>query len=59
MTNYEKIKNMSVEEMTGLMAHIANYPCLFCADKAGCCSKGDVIKCYNGLKKWLESEVEK
>lgn len=59
MTKFENFKNMSVEEMAGLMAHIANYPCLFCADKAGCCSKGDVIKCYNGLKKWLESEVEK
>ena len=59
MTNYEKIKNLSVEKMAGLMAHIGNYPCLFCADKAGCCSKGAAaVECYNGLKEWLKSEVE-
>lgn len=52
MTNYEKIKNMSVEEMAKFMDIHSNYPCRHCI---GCESN---IDCEQGIRKWLESEAE-
>lgn len=53
MTNYEKIKSMSVEEMAEFM-----YENCLCA----CCPYCDGGLCHcdckDGHKKWLESEVE-
>lgn len=55
MTNYERIRNMSVEEMAELFA-----------EKMCICPDGNPLynddcindKCEKCLKKWLESEVE-
>ena len=54
MTNYEKIKNMSIEEMAGFLAY----------ERRGACAKVSAYKCYHRddcticFRKWLESEVE-
>ena len=58
MTNFEKIKNMSVEEMAREINHICNVPCFPCNDRRCTGDSGSVIKCCKGIKKWLESEVE-
>lgn len=56
MTNYEKIKNMSLEEMS-----------MYLADKGCCnmCSVGqmkcltfeDDTECFEAVQEWLESEA--
>ena len=51
MTNYEKIKNMSVEEM----AEFFKGECNFCALHGKC---RDFNSCHEGHKQWLESEAE-
>lgn len=56
MTNYERIKNMSVEEMAQFICGIYDdYVCTY--DKIVC---GNIIPNYDegGIKEWLESEVE-
>ena len=53
MNNYEKIKQMSVEEMAAYLASITN---------CGSCKAYDVEKCMKEctktLEEWLLSEVE-
>ena len=46
MTNFEKIKQMSVEEMAEIIT------CPYLGERVDCCD--DCIECN---KKWLESEV--
>ena len=57
MTNYEKIKNMSVEEMAE--CSIPFFACPYDTPYVGCAMgkkfDDDCIKC---TKAWLESEVE-
>ena len=50
ITNFERIKAMSVEEMAELIDK--NYKCRKCYYYGHC--NGD---CHGGIKKWLESEV--
>lgn len=52
MTNYERIKNMSVEEMQKAL-----YGCLGdeCTLPVMCCLAQNCKEC---IKQWLESEVE-
>lgn len=66
MTNFERIKEMSVEEMASDIAIKVKNACLFCAHLEtvkkygiGCpyCYEED-YGCECGIKKWLESEVE-
>ena len=54
MTNFEKIKAMSVEEMAEL---IDDAPCNFCNYRQKGFSKCPQ-KCEEGIKEWLESEEE-
>jgi hypothetical protein len=54
MTNYEKIKAMSVEEMAEL---IDDSPCNSCNYRQKGFSKCPQ-ECEEGIKEWLESEVE-
>ena len=53
MTNYEKIKSMSIDEMANLLGN----ECEFCV-----CFNEPFLKCSRscneGVKKWLESEAE-
>lgn len=55
MTNYERIKNMSIEEMAGYLNGI--FDCCNCPNDMFLCeSKGNV--CTKYIKQWLESEAE-
>lgn len=68
MTNYERIKNMSVEEMAEAMNKSAddglyNLGCQkYCAYTTnGRCNKvsgNGKGGCIDGIKQWLETEVE-
>jgi hypothetical protein len=53
-TNYDRIRNMSVEEMAKLLAkEIPHGDCYGC--KLDCCNDDG---CVGAFRKWLESEVE-
>ena len=55
MTNYERIKNMSVEEMAGNLLSGQTYcPYLSFLEMEHC----EVKNCYECIKQYLESEVE-
>lgn len=61
MTNYERIKAMSVEEMAKLLSSVAcncEKYCAFTLD--GKCNVHDCdnAACTEGLELWLASEVE-
>ena len=56
MTNYERIKNMTIEEMAQTI-NDKTYGCVF---RFGCpCDCGDNYpeNCVDKIKEWLESEV--
>ena len=55
MTNYERIKSMSIEEMAEMLAWEVD--CYECPAAINGCSS-DFNKCAEQQKKWLESEVE-
>ena len=57
MTNFEKIKNMSIEEMFDFFKN--KYRCEFCAllNHCGCTWERDE-GCKNGLHKYLRQEAE-
>ena len=55
MTNYEKIKAMSVEEMARFLCDIAD--CYQCPMKKKCRNQ-TLIDCLDGLAKWLLQEAE-
>ena len=54
-TNYDRIRNMSVEDFTDFIYY--NYRCRRCAfnNGFGATCGGE---CKEGIKKWLESEVD-
>ena len=55
ITNYDRIKSMSVEEMTALITKLAFFPCELCErEHNASCTHED---CFNIHKRWLESEV--
>ena len=55
MTNYEKIKAMSVKEMAEFLDF--NCQCIICIHKDECKVDG-TFDCTEGTKKWLEKEAE-
>jgi hypothetical protein len=55
MTNYERIKNMSVEEMAEELSHICRNAKRTQKDKQYLCITSECKRC---LKQYLESEVE-
>lgn len=60
MTNFERIKNMSVEEMAEIFAGCNEYNCIACIHNKikpviSCCSKG---LCKSGCVEWLNLESE-
>ena len=57
MTNYEKIKQMSVEEFARWLAIEIGGECYSCP-AYDICTAGDGKTCESILKEWLESEVE-
>ena len=66
MTNYEKIKNMSIEEMAEWLDEIlSERACSLCTmkdiDQCGYEEQdyfGRIALCVRNRKQWLESEVE-
>ena len=56
MNNYEKIKNMTLDEMAEFM-QIVNVESL-CKRCLGCDSEDEEIGCDNGIKLWLQQESE-
>lgn len=64
MTNYEKIKNMSVEEIAKEIFDKDEEGCRYCsrikcspiATERDCIS--GIVEYLNSVEKWLESEVE-
>ncbi|MGN1458207.1 MAG: hypothetical protein ACI4XP_09700 [Acutalibacteraceae bacterium] len=55
MTNYEKFKGMSVEEMASFIVNTPNINfCAFCFYNGEICTD---IRCADGVKLWLESEA--
>ena len=55
MTNYERIKSMTIEEITELIAR-SDFSCDYCVVKSGMnCGN---ISCDDGVRAYLESEVE-
>lgn len=57
MTNFERIKNMSIEEMARELNHIGNVPCCVCDETSCIGDSSNVVKCERGITKWLKSEV--
>lgn len=53
MTNFEKIKNMTVEEMVEFIIYEHSCDCCNCADDDDC--KG--LKCREGVREWLKQEA--
>ena len=62
MTNYERIKNMSVEEMAKwILGGISCDPCDYCLHNDYACEMEygcDNVNDEDTLKEWLESEVD-
>ena len=57
MTNYEKIKNMSVEEMAMAINDKFMNECDYCNSR-NCGLQTEENTCINGIADWLQSEVE-
>ncbi len=58
MNNFEKIKQMTVDEMADMLADIQNENDYFCCE-TGCRSKSCMFSvCVEGIKQWLLQEVE-
>ena len=57
MNNYEKIKQMTVEEMALLLDTFVSGKCFYCPSSEYCKNGGDVQPCRKIFKQWLESEV--
>lgn len=59
MTNFERIKEMSVEEMARFINHCENAPCCCCEYKYGFCGDGtNTEMCVKQISQWLNLEVE-
>ena len=59
MSNYERIKAMSAEEMAKFINHCENAPCQCCNYKGNLCGDGtNTEMCKNEISNWLNSEVE-
>lgn len=54
MTNFEKIKQMDLEQMANFLSCISDNSCNYCTlfgnDYCG-------YNCHNGVKSWLETDV--
>lgn len=67
MNNYEKIKNMTLEEtanfIEGIYSNFEEPPCFYCGFYDEICSPDDEDfncdkDCNDGIKEWLEAEAE-
>ena len=60
MTNYERIKNMSIDEMTAFLESMTLVGCCTAGEYLDCrnCPLAIGTVCCNDLKKYLEQEVD-
>ena len=56
MTNFEKIKNMSIDKMTGKLDDV--FTCELCPIEVFCRENTKIITCKSVWEKWLKSEAE-
>ena len=56
MTNFEKLKNMSVEEIADKLDEV--FACKFCPIEVFCRENTKIITCKSVWEKWLKREVE-
>ena len=56
MTNFEKIKNMSIDKMTGKLDDV--FTCELCPIEVFCRKNKKIIACKTVWKNWLKREVE-
>ena len=57
MTNFEKIKSMTVEEMAGHINDKVDTECSGCP-AFNYCAASTFTYCYEMIRKWLERECE-
>lgn len=57
MTNYDRIKQMNIEEMS-IMLDNFRLDCTYCPASNFCNESFKDEKCSNIVKQWLEMEVE-
>ena len=56
MNNYERIKNMTIDELAEFLSNNECEQC--CAFSDIVCEGNPDSDCFIGIKQWLESEVE-
>lgn len=54
MTNYERIKAMSIEQLAAML----DGECEFCAYNGAGCTYNDNMHCDEGCLKWLKNNYE-
>ena len=57
MTNYEKIKSMSIDEIIKFLLCDLEFPCDKCSHNKTCVTT-NYDQCKDALKNWLKSESE-
>jgi hypothetical protein len=58
MNNFEKIKNMTLDEMAKYLTKLTSTYCEYCTFKEYCEDNEDDISCREVLKQWLQQESE-
>lgn len=57
MTNYEKIKSMSIDDMIEKIYQLGDKRCLYCKNKSCMFDCTDVFVCIKGIRSWLNSKA--
>ena len=58
LTNHDRIRNMSLDEMTTNIYKYAHNMCRFCIYSKGWKCTSALKTCVNGIKQWLESKAK-
>ena len=58
LTNFDRIRNMELDEMTTRIYKYAHNMCNYCIYGKGWKCESTLKTCVNGIKQWLESEAE-
>ena len=57
MTNHEYIRSLSVEQMARMFEDVHACPFCACKNEMRNCDYYDRLRCFKGIKLWLESEM--
>lgn len=58
MTNYDRIKQMNIDEMANFISNDCDGVCGCCVFRRNIRCYEDEDKCKFGIKEWLEQEIE-